>query len=81
MKNQALDLLLLMTSLAQLRDRSRVITIFIESMNDIFPEFGFVWEEQDAPETSRQIEVCTRNQRYGFIRYAGNPQAVATEMA
>jgi signal transduction histidine kinase len=72
---------LLMTSLAQLRDRRRVITIFIESMNDIFPEFGFVWEELDAPETSRQIEVCTRNQRYGFIRYAGNPQAVANEMA
>ena len=68
------DLLLLATSLAQLKNQARVITLFSEGINTIFPGLGLRWADDAAPEQQNQVEVCTRNERFGFLVYAGETQ-------
>jgi len=81
MKNQAFDLLLLATSLSQLKDQARVITLFIEGMNNIFPELKFNWTVYNTSELNNSIEVCTRQETYGFINYTAEAQLEETSWA
>lgn len=67
--NRAFDLFLLMANLAQVKDRDRMITLLIESMNAIFPELTFTWTDEPALRAKYQLEVCTRKEVYGFINY------------
>jgi PAS domain S-box-containing protein len=59
------------TNLAQIKNRERVITLFVEGINSIFPEFSLSWTNETASEQQNQMEVCTRNERFGFVVYAG----------
>ncbi|MCX6221611.1 MAG: PAS domain-containing protein [Bacteroidia bacterium] len=69
MKNYAQELFLMITTLSQLRNKDRIVQLFIESINDIFNEYSFAWFAERAVEQDTVIEVCTRNKNYGFISF------------
>ncbi|MBN2658158.1 MAG: response regulator [Spirochaetales bacterium] len=78
MKNYALELFLLTTTLSQMNNREMVIRLFVESMNDIFPDYSYKWEnEKKGSETS--IEVCTRKKSYGYFTCLSSGDIEATE--
>jgi PAS domain S-box-containing protein len=67
MLNIAHDLFLLSTNLSQLKSKDLIIKLFIESINEIFPNHEFSWRLQiDAPDAG--IVVCTRLKEYGRIQ-------------
>ncbi|MEI6520020.1 MAG: PAS domain S-box protein [bacterium] len=70
MNNHAFDLFMITTSLSQLKDRDRVITLFIESISNIFPDMKFRWSNGDNLEENNYVEVCTINDCYGYITYS-----------
>jgi PAS domain S-box-containing protein len=67
MQNLSSDLLLLTTNLSQLKNRERLLRLYIESIQTIFPnyQFNFIIEEGADPESS--IPICTRNKAYGYL--------------
>ncbi len=81
MKNQAVNLFLLTANLSQLKDRDRIITLFIESMNAIYPDLAFNWADNPKTEPANQIEICTRKETYGFVNYSGQTNLEETTAA
>ena len=78
MKNYAQELFLLTTTLSQLSKKEKIVQLFIESMNDIFHDYCFVWFSEKPIECDTLIEVCTRRKNYGFISFTTNSQADTT---
>jgi len=81
MKNQAVNLFLLTANLSQLKDRDRIITLFIESMNAIYTDLAFNWADNPETGPANQIEICTRKGTYGFINYSGQANLEETTAA
>ena len=81
MDNQAFEILLLMTSIAQLKDQGRVVSLYVESLNSLFPGYDLEWLEARKADGTGAVEVGTRTHKYGFVGYsppAGNdPLALA----
>ena len=72
MQHYAQELFLLMTNLSQLKDKDRIITFLIESLNDIFAGYSFEWISKDENNSNRLVEVCTRYKTYGYIAVTTN---------
>jgi len=77
MSNYAHELFLLSTNLSQFKSKVLITKIFIESINSIFVDHGFSWNENIGENTLEQMQVCTRTKTYGFISY--NNQAKFTD--
>jgi PAS domain S-box-containing protein len=78
MRNYAQEIFLLITTLSQLRNKDRIIKLFIESLNDIFEEYSFEWFPEISIEGNSIVEVCTKNKLYGFISFKANSQTDTT---
>ncbi len=78
MTNHAQELFLLTTTLSQLSNKERVVQLFMESMNDIFRGYSFAWFTEKPIGSNAILEVCTRNNNYGFISYASTNQTDPT---
>jgi PAS domain S-box-containing protein len=71
MQNIASDLLLLTTSLSQLKNRERIILLFTQSISSLFPGQSFKWFDENVKLGSNTLVVCNRNKTYGYI-YSDN---------
>jgi PAS domain S-box-containing protein len=80
MSDQAVDLFLLIPNLSQLRDRDKVISLFIEAMNQIFPGLGFRWSREPGDAASC-LEVCSRNGSFGYVSHGGDAGLDAVSFA
>ena len=69
MSNPAFDLFLLATQLSQARSRTIAISLFIEGMNNLFPDLHIQWSGTEAADSQRQVAVCTRHATFGWVGY------------
>lgn len=67
MNTGAFEVLLLMTSLSQLRDQSRIRALFVEGLNHAFEGPCFRWLEPEAGSGEAVFEVCTRSMGFGWV--------------
>ncbi|RCW38566.1 ATP-binding protein [Marinilabilia salmonicolor] len=67
MPDKTYDLFLLMVNLSQYKNKVLIISLFIEGLNASFQPVSFQWKNKNADNTSGSIEVCTRNNRFGYI--------------
>ncbi|HKK82546.1 MAG TPA: PAS domain S-box protein, partial [Prolixibacteraceae bacterium] len=61
------DLFLLTTNLTQLKNRKRVVDLFVEGVSSIFDGALVVWHEENQNNSAALIPVCTRKKTYGYI--------------
>lgn len=64
---KAFEILLFMTSLAQLRDPERIVSLYMDSMRSLFPEAMLAWEESLPQDAGCSVGVGTRNANYGYV--------------
>lgn len=69
MDTKAFEVLLFMTSLAQLRDPDRIVPLYMESMRSLFPDARFHWTESVPQDGGGSVEVGTRNATYGYVAF------------
>ncbi len=81
MNTQAFDLFMITTNLSQLKERDRVISLFIESISNIFTEIKFQWSNEENMGINNHIEVCTVNGCYGYIVYSEEKPPTETTLA
>jgi PAS domain S-box-containing protein len=68
MQQIASELLLLTTNLSQIKNRDRLIQLFLESISSIFSGYRFDWFTDDDDRFDELfIPVCTRRNSYGSI--------------
>jgi PAS domain S-box-containing protein len=68
MHNFESDLLLLIINLSQLKNKERVLNLFIEGAEVLFPDYKFSWHFEANDQHLGQYAVCTREKTYGFIQ-------------
>jgi len=70
MNNVALEVFLLLTNVSQLKNRDRVIDLFIEGLCVIFTGYSFKWfsENKEIPDST--LLVSTRSKIYGHIHFS-----------
>ena len=78
MTNIALDLFLLMSSLAQLKNRERIIRLFGEAVSSLHNGFSVSYAGTRRPE-GNALEICTANGHFGYIQMHGDLVQVAPE--
>jgi PAS domain S-box-containing protein len=81
MNNQAFDLFMITTNLSQLKDADRVVSLFVESISNIFPDINFRWSNGENLGENNHIEVSTINGCYGYITYNGETVPSETSLA
>ncbi len=79
MKHLAHDIFLLMGQLFQLHSRDKIISIFIESINELTNEFSIIPEQDDSH--SCQIEVGTKNKIYYHLYASVDPLEISSEFS
>lgn len=60
------ELFILMTNLSQVKNSGRVISLYIEGLNEIIPEHTFIWNTGTST-NENHIIVCSRSKNYGFV--------------
>ena len=65
--NRANDLLLLLLNLSQMRSRSKIMELFLESLGDLFAPVTFQRVNQKPAGTEVNFPVGTRTSAYGYI--------------
>lgn len=70
MTNIAQDLFLLTTQLLNIKSKDLLIQLFIESINDIFPDHSFTWVNSAERFPGCQLTVSARTKTYGSICYS-----------
>ena len=68
MHNFESDLLLLIINLSQLKNKERVLNLFIEGGEALFPDYKFSWHFEANGQHLGLYAVCTREKTYGFIQ-------------
>ncbi len=66
------ELFLLSANLSQIKSKELLIKLFIESLNTIFENHLFRWNDENNSNTEEQAPVCTVTKTYGYIRYINN---------
>ncbi len=79
MKSLAHDIFLLMGQLFQLHSRDKIISIFIESINELMNEFSIAQEQVGS--YSFKIEVGTKNKIYYHIYANVDPLEISCEFS
>jgi PAS domain S-box-containing protein len=70
MQQIASDLFLLTTNLSQIKNRNRLIQLFLKSIHTIFAGHSFDWlPENDQYTHLHTLAVCTQRNKYGYILY------------
>jgi len=80
------NLFLLTVNLSQLKNKDRVISLFVESLNELLPDAHFNWRTQPMyyenatielqPPNEGQVDICTRNKTYGYLA-VNNMQSIS----
>jgi PAS domain S-box-containing protein len=76
MHNIESDLLLLIINLSQLRNKERVIKLFIEGAGALFPKYKLKWHTETDQQLQSKHRVCTREKTYGYVE---TDQAIETD--
>jgi PAS domain S-box-containing protein len=69
MNNVASDILMLINNLSQINKEDKIVELFFQGIESIFPDYTFKWitENEKIPESS--LPVCTRTKTYGHIQF------------
>lgn len=67
------DLLLLMFNLSQMSDKAKVITLFHESITELFKPHQFTFSEKNVSDSAYSEEISTRNYFYGYLLSTSEP--------
>lgn len=67
-KSKANDLFLLMLNLSQISLREKIIDIFLEAINEIWPNITPGFDPSYSESQNTYIEISTAGSNYGFIR-------------
>ena len=76
--NVSLDLLLLISNLSQLKNRERILQIFVEAINSFHSEFSIFFHESTQTQKDT-IEIATAKNKFGTMEILGTPEVVAPE--
>lgn len=80
MPNLAHDLFLLMSNLSHLKNRERMITVFVEAMSSFIPGVAVEYIDSDeSREIEDTVEICTAKKQYGMIRILSDLQQLPNE--
>ena len=77
MSNLSLDLFLLMSNLSQLKSRELVLSVFIDAVSSIHPDFCITYAP--SPRAPQTMEVRTAKNSFGWLEIQGQPETVAPE--
>ena len=72
------DLFMLMMSLSQISSIEQIIRIYIESINSLFGDLVFRFEDPEHGETS-EFEIRTVNRLYGYITAEGDIETLSLQ--
>ncbi|MCF8357740.1 MAG: PAS domain S-box protein [Prolixibacteraceae bacterium] len=75
MNNFASELFLVTTSLSQMKNSKQVVKLFLESINELFPDLSFHWHGNEKPTHENYMPVTTRKRTYGYIEIDGIPKS------
>ncbi len=79
MPNIPHDLFLLMSNLSHIKNRSRMITVFVEAINSFSPDFRVEYIP-DSDMSGNNIEnISTTRNNFGRFRTHGNPSEISPE--
>ncbi|MEZ5360119.1 MAG: ATP-binding protein [Candidatus Zixiibacteriota bacterium] len=82
MPNLAHDLFLLMSNLSHIKNRERLITVFVEAMNGFIPnlEVAFL-DPTDTREFENTIDICTAKRNFGRIQILSDISQISSEFS
>jgi PAS domain S-box-containing protein len=72
--NNPYDLFLLMFSLSQMNEKTKIIELFKESMCELFKPLTFTYSEKKMDNRFYTEEISTRNEVYGYIYSESVPE-------
>jgi PAS domain S-box-containing protein len=75
--NLSLDLFLLMSNLSQLKSRELVLSVFIDAVSSIHPDFCITYTP--SPGAPQTMEIRTAKNSFGWLEIRGQPETVAPE--
>jgi signal transduction histidine kinase len=70
--NIASNLFLLMQTISKMHQKERIIPLFIESLNELFPTAAFEYLQQDIQPNGSVIPIFTNRNTYGFLKNKGS---------
>lgn len=78
MKKITHEFFLLLSNLVQVKNSSRIITIFAEAVNSYSKDFSIEFTKE-KPENSKYYEINGSNMNFGYFKFSGNPENVSNE--
>jgi PAS domain S-box-containing protein len=83
MNNCVNELFLLTTNLSQLQNKELVKKLFLESLNSIFLNGEFTWDEEEESKHPKEhhVIICTRNKSFGKLTFNSRLMAEAESYA
>jgi len=71
--NSLYDLFLLLFTLSQMRDREKIISLFQESLEELFYPSDFTFSVTKKEDATYSEEVSTKNYSFGYISSFNEP--------